>query len=158
MAVVTPVFLDTSVLLPGLIECGGEGAAAQQVLAALAEGRIRNAHTAWHCCLEFLAVATRLPAELRLRTADAVALLEAEVLARMQVHQLPEGSRKAFLRASAEGQVAGGRFYDAHIAEIARLSGARVVVTGNRRHFGALPSQGIRVVTAGEYAAELAAR
>jgi AbrB family looped-hinge helix DNA binding protein len=29
----------------------------------------------------------------------------------------------------------GGRLYDAHIAEVARAAGARVIVTDNRRHF-----------------------
>jgi len=42
--------------------------------------------------------------------------------------------------------------HDAHIAEIARLSGAKVVVTDNRRHFLALARHGIRVLGAEEFA------
>jgi predicted nucleic acid-binding protein len=39
------------------------------------------------------------------------------------------------LRAASRDVIAGGRIYDAHIAEIARAAGAAVVVTDNRRHF-----------------------
>jgi hypothetical protein len=49
----------------------------------------------------------------------------------------------------------GGRIYDAHIAEIARLGGARTVITGNTRHFKGLAAQGITVLTA---AAEVVSR
>ncbi len=50
------------------------------------------------------------------------------------------------------GRVVGGRVYDAHIAEIARLSGVKVVVTDNRRHFLSLARHGIRVLGAEEFA------
>ena len=50
--------------------------------------------------------------------------------------------------------MAGGRVYDAHIAEAARLAGAEVVVTENRRHFVPLMRYGIRVLTAAEFADE----
>jgi hypothetical protein len=56
------------------------------------------------------------------------------------------------LRELAQDRVVGGRVYDAHIAEIARLSGARAVVTDNRRHFAGLARHGIRVLGAEEFA------
>ena len=55
------VFLDTSVLLAGLIDFGPQSAPAQLLLHAVAEKRVTAAATAWHCCLEFFSVATRLP-------------------------------------------------------------------------------------------------
>jgi hypothetical protein len=55
------VFLDTSLLLAGLVEFGPQSAPAQQVLHAVAERTVTKAGTAWHCCLEFFSVATRLP-------------------------------------------------------------------------------------------------
>jgi hypothetical protein len=45
--------------------------------------------TAWHCCLGFFSVATRLPPEFRLRSADAIRLLEEEVFGRLTIHDLP---------------------------------------------------------------------
>lgn len=42
--------------------------------------------------------------------------------------------------------------YDAHIAEIARISKAKAVVTDNRRHFLSLARHGIRVLAAEEFA------
>jgi predicted nucleic acid-binding protein len=155
MALVTPVFFDTSILLGGSIELGAEAAPAHALLDAVAAGEIRTPHTAWHCCLEFFAVGTRLPAPLRLWPADAIRLLQSEIFPRFRVHQLPANAYLEFLREAERERVAGGRIYDAHIAQIARQAGARTVLTDNRRHFTVLLRDGIRVLTAAEGAAEL---
>jgi predicted nucleic acid-binding protein len=144
------VFLDTSVLLAGLIDFGPQSAPAQQVLQAVAVGTIA-AGTAWHCCLEVYSVATRLPPEFRVSPADAVRLLEEEVFARMAIHDLPAGDRSPFLSSLVQEGIAGGRIYDAHIADVARAAGARVIVTDNRRHFLAALRHGIRVETPAEF-------
>lgn len=147
-AVLKGAFLDTSVLLTGLIDFGARSAGSQRLFEAIAAGRLGRPRTAWHCCLEFYSVATRLPQEFRLKAGDAVALLEAEVLARFDLADLPGNQRRAFLIASSREAVGGGRVYDAHIAAVARASGARVVVTDNPRGFVALERQGIRVFDA----------
>jgi hypothetical protein len=49
--------------------------------------------------------------------------------------------------------IAGGRIYDAHIAEVARTAGARSIVTDNRRHFLAALRHGLRVETPAEFMA-----
>jgi predicted nucleic acid-binding protein len=144
-------FLDTSVLVAGLIDFGPQSAPAQSVMHAVAEQTIGRAATAWHCCLEFYSVATRLPPEYRLAPADAVRLLDEEILGRLTVHDLPSGARRDFLRAAADDATAGGRVYDAHIAEVARRGGASVVVTDNRRHFMAALRHGLRVETPAEF-------
>lgn len=148
-------FLDTSVLLGGLIDLGPTVKAAQDVMTAVADGRARRPLTAWHCCLEFYAVATRLPEEYRLAPKDALRLLEQEVLERFQVAELPPGSRLAMLQTAMQERVAGGRIYDAHIAEVACQAGAKVVVTENLRHFSGLVRQGLRVLDSAAFAAEL---
>ncbi len=144
------VFFDTSVLLAGLIETGPPGEAAQTVMGAVASGKLREPMTAWHCCLEFYSVATRLPPDLRLAPADALRLMEEEILVRFTVHQLPARDRLPLLRAVAQERLAGGRIYDVHIAEVARSARAEVVVTENRRHFVSLLRYGIGVVTSRE--------
>jgi predicted nucleic acid-binding protein len=149
------VFLDTSVLLAGLVDFGPQSAPAQSLLHAVAEQRVTAPATAWHCCLEFFSVATRLPPEFRLSAADAVTLLQAEVFARIAVHELPAGDRAPLLQAAAHDRVAGGRIYDAHIAEVARAAGANVVVTDNRRHFLSALRHGLRVETPAEFLAGL---
>ena len=151
-------FLDTSVLLAGLIDFGPQSAPAQAVMHAVAERRLPGVATAWHCCLEFFSVATRLPPEFRLSSADAVQLLEMEVFGRMAVHDLPPGERLAMQKGAAADGTAGGRIYDTHIAEIARVAGASVVVTDNRRHFMASLRHGIRVETPAEFVAGLKGR
>jgi len=152
------VFLDTSVLLAGLIELGPQSVPAHLVMHAVAEGRIAPASTAWHCCLEFYSVSTRLPAEFRLQPADALRLVEEEIAGRMTVHDLPASERVPLLRAAAADRVAGGRIYDAHIAEVARAARADVIVTDNRRHFVAALRHGIRVETPQEFVAALKKR
>jgi len=149
------VFFDTSVLLAGLVDFGPQSAPAQTLLHAVAEGRVDKPATAWHCCLEFFSVATRLPAEYRLSPSDAIALLDEEVFARMTVHDLPASDRVGMLRAAAHDAIVGGRIYDAHIAEVARATGAVVVVTDNRRHFLSALRYGLRVETPAEFAASL---
>jgi predicted nucleic acid-binding protein len=145
-------------LLGGLIEFGPRVAGAQAVLRAVSEGPARRTLTAWHCCLEFYAVATRLPEEFRLSPADAGHLLEEELLGRLRVVDLPPGARLELVRDAVRERVAGGRFYDAHIAETARRAGARLVVTDNVRHFSALRAHGIRVLDSAACAAELGGR
>lgn len=155
MALVGRPFFDTSVLLAGLIDLGAMARPAQRVLDAIADGRLSRPHTAWHCCLEFYAVSTRLPEEFRLTPADCWRLMEAEILARFEIHQLPRKAGKTFFRAAVADSVTGGRIYDAHIAEIARLAGAGIVVTDNRRHFTQLLRHGVRVLSTEEFAAGL---
>jgi predicted nucleic acid-binding protein len=147
------VFLDTSVLVAGLIDFGPQSAPAHSLLHAVAEKTVTPAATAWHCCLEFFSVTTRLPPEFRLAPPDALRLLEEEIFARMAVHDLPAADRAALLRAAAQDGIAGGRIYDAHIAEVARAAQADVIVTDNRRHFLAALRHGIRVETPSEFVA-----
>jgi predicted nucleic acid-binding protein len=155
MALVMPVFFDTSFLLAALIDFGPQSIPAQRVMDAIADKKIKSAATAWHCCLEFYAVSTRLPPEFRLSPEDARQLIEEEILARFEVHQLQDSDWRAFFHSAGSERIAGGRIYDSHIAEIARRSGARQVVTENTRHFGSLMQYGIHVMTGREFAGEL---
>lgn len=155
MAVTRLAFLDTSVLIGGLIELGDASEAAGRILDAVADGSVARPLTAWHCCLEFYSVATRLPAGLRLDPEQARELLDREILRRFTICDLPADARLALLSSAARDRVAGGRIYDAHIAEVARLAGARTVVTDNRRHFVGLLRHGLHVLTAAEFVTEL---
>jgi predicted nucleic acid-binding protein len=147
------VFLDTSVLVGGLIDFGPQSAPAQRLLHGVAGQKTMSFGTAWHCCLEWFSLSTRLPPEFRLSAADAVRLIEEEVFARLVVLDLPGSDRLPLLKAAARDGIVGGRIYDAHIAEVARAAGARVVVTDNRRHFLAALRHGLRVETPAEFLA-----
>ena len=149
------VFLDTSVILAGLIDFGPQSAPAQSLMHGVAEQRIQTPATAWHCCLEFFSVATRLPPEFRVTPSDACVLLQEEVFSRFAVHDLPASNRLPMLQAAARDLVAGGRIYDTHIAETARAAGATVIVTDNRRHFLSVLRYGIRVETPVEFMAAM---
>ena len=145
------VFLDTSVLLQGIIDVGPQSGPAQAILHAVSEKTLTSPGTAWHCCLEFFSVATRLPPEYRLSPPDAARLLQEEVFRRMSVHDLPAGDREALLQLLAHDRIAGGSIYDVHIGEVARASGAKIIVTDNRKHFLSALRHGIRVETSEEF-------
>jgi predicted nucleic acid-binding protein len=151
VARLSAVFLDTSVLVAGTIDVGPSSGPAQRVLDAIATGRVREPLTAWHCCLEYFAVSTRLPEEFRLTPAVALKLLQSEILARFRVHQLPERRLESFLVEAVGAGAKGGRIYDSHIADVARHAGAKCVVTDNLRDFGALEHHGIRVVDSARF-------
>jgi predicted nucleic acid-binding protein len=155
--VAVSVFLDTSVLLAGLVDFGDQSRPAHLVLHAVEQKQFAAA-TAWHCCLEFYSVATRLPPEYRLTVDDACLLVQKEIFDRMEVRDLPGADRLAFLAAAARDRAVGGRIYDAHIADIARSAGARVIVTDNRKHFLSSLRHGIRVETPDEFLPSLKRR
>ncbi len=152
MAAVNDCFFDTSVLLGGIVDFGPEVAANQRIMAAIAAGTVPRPKTAWHCCLEFYAVATRLPVEFRLKAPEAAQLVEQEILGRFEVEDLPAGARLEFMRLAAGEDIAGGRLYDAHIAEVARRAGARTLVTDNLRHFAFVRHRGVEVLSPKDFA------
>jgi predicted nucleic acid-binding protein len=154
MALASSVFFDTSILVSAFIEMGETPSPSEAALDAITRQLVRRPLTAWHCVLEFYAVATRLPANLRLTPKLAGGIVREQVLARFEVCGLPPGARATFIESIVAERIAGGRVYDAHIAEAARLAGAEVVVTENRRHFVQLMRHGMRVLTAEEFAEE----
>ena len=155
MAGLKGAFFDTSILVAGIIDFGPSSQHAQLLMDAVADGRIERPLTAWHCCLEFYSVTTRLPEEYRLEPEIALRFLREEVFARFSVHDLPAEGREEFLISTVGEGTKGGRIYDAHIAEIARLAGARLVATENRRHFTSLLRHGVRVLVSAELAEEI---
>src|SRR5260221_1242582 len=75
-------------------------------MATVAEGRLKRPLTAWHSCLEFYAVATRLPEEFRLAPADAHRLLQAEIPRRFELAHLSRDRRLGLLRNAVENRAA----------------------------------------------------
>jgi predicted nucleic acid-binding protein len=149
------VFFDTSILIAGSIDFGSSSEHALLLMDAVADGRIERPMTAWHCCLEFYSVTTRLPEEYRLEPEVSLKLLREEIFPRFSIHDLPSDLRERFLVSAAGEGTVGGRIYDAHIAEIARQAGARLVATENRRHFTSLLRHGVRVLVSAELADEI---
>ncbi len=96
-----------------------------------------------HSLAEAYAVLTRLPAPNRLRSADAIALLEVNWRNAPVVHLTASETWRALHRAQRLG-VIGGRTYDLLIAECALKAGAQTIVTWNVRHFVvAMPDIGV---------------
>jgi predicted nucleic acid-binding protein len=93
-----------------------------------------------HALAETYAVLTRLPAPHRLAPADAWTLVETNFIQSATAVALTGSSYVAVLRHAASQSVAGGRTYDALIAECARRARARVILTFNPRHFDPPPT------------------
>jgi predicted nucleic acid-binding protein len=154
MAIASAVFFDTSILVSAFIEMGETPSPAEAALDAISDRQVGRPLTAWHCVLEFYSVATRLPGRVRMDPHLAGQIVRNQIIPRFEVCDLPSDARRPFIDSMVGERVAGGRVYDAHIAETARLAGAEMVVTDNRRHFVPLMRYGIRVLTAAEFAEE----
>lgn len=117
--------------------------------AAEIERRLR-AHerlaTAAHALAEAYAVMTRLPAPHRLSPANALALIEGNFGESARVTALNAAEYRSLLRGAAREGIAGGRTYDAVIAECAQKARADVLLTFNAAHFAHLEAAGVRVV------------
>ncbi|SRR6266508_353513 len=100
--------------------------------------------------VESYAVLTRLPAPFRLAPADAGALLETNFVRAGRVLALAAPAyRRLLRRAPAEG-IAGGRMYDAVIAECLLKARPATLLTFNARHFLAFSGRGLEIVVPGE--------
>ncbi len=88
-----------------------------------------------HSLAEAYAVLTRLPAPNRLRSEDAIALLEAN-WRETPVAQLTATEVWQALRRAQRRGVIGGQTYDMLIAACALKAGATTIITWDVRHFG----------------------
>lgn len=147
MTQAAPVFfLDTSCIVACV--CGWHvhhAPAVAEIEARLAAGE--KMMTAAHAVAESYAVLTRLPAPHRLSPEDALTLIERNFIDGAFALDA-SGYRTLLRRAGAEG-IAGGRTYDALIAECALQAKASALLTFNARHFNSLAGAGVRVVVPG---------
>lgn len=95
--------------------------------------------------VEAYAVLTRLPAPHRLSPGDAWALVDASFIEPATVVALTRIVYVRLLRRIAKQTIAGGRTYDAVIAECAHQARAEVLLTFNPRHFDP-PPKGVSVI------------
>ena len=105
MALASAVFFDTSILISAFIEMGETPSPSEAALDAITRQLVRRPLTAWHCVLEFYAVATRLPANVRLDPKLAGGIVRNQILERFEVcdcRQMPTGlsSRRSWESAS----------------------------------------------------------
>jgi len=143
---VKKVFLDTNVFVSGLLDVSADSAC-RSILEALEARRLRSCVTAWHCCLEFFSVTTRLPPEYRLSAESAIALLTEHVFDRVQVEGLPVEAAIPWLKRLGGSEVRGGLVYDAHLAHIAHRAGCAILVTSNLSHFRQVAPHGIEILS-----------
>jgi predicted nucleic acid-binding protein len=95
--------------------------------------------------VEAYAVLTRLPAPHRLSPSDALRLIDANFADPGRVVALDARGYVALLRRSGEA-LAGGRIYDAVIAQCAVKGRATALLTFNESDFAALAVPGLEIV------------
>lgn len=138
-------FVDTSCIIAAV--CGWHKH--QPEAAAEIERRLGNSErlaTAAHALAEAYAVLTRMPAPHRLAPSDAVALLEGNFMDGARVVALDAAAYRSLLKRAAKDGLAGGRTYDAIIAECAVRAQAAILLTFNAKHFQGLGPAHMRVV------------
>ena len=86
-----------------------------------------------------------LSAETRISPADAWAVLEANFVEPATIATLTDEAYPKLLRRLAKEAIAGGRTYDAVIAECAHHAGVETLLTFNRRHFEP-PPEGLKII------------
>ena len=145
------VFLDTNVFVSGLLDVSADSAC-RSILLGLEARRLRSCVTAWHCCLEFFSVTTRLPPEYRLSPEAAIALLTEHVFDRVQVEGLPVGDAVSWLKTLEGSDVRGGLVYDAHLGQIAHRAGCAILVTSNLSDFRQVAPHGIEILSPRQFA------
>ena len=99
--------------------------------------------------VEAYAVLTRLPPPHRLSATDALALLDANFLSAGRAVALTAVAYRALLRQAPSKRVAGGRTYDAVIAQCAVQARAAALLTFNAHHLLPLAIAGIEIVVPG---------
>lgn len=140
--------------MSGLLEVSADSAC-RAILEALASRRLRTGVTAWHCCLEFYSVTTRLPPDYRLSAEAAIALLTEHVFNRVEVVDLPVDDAVAWLKRQAASKIRGGLIYDAHLAQIALRSGCATLVTTNLAHIRQVAPHGIEILNPQQFLARM---
>ncbi len=140
--------------MSGLLEISADSAC-RAILEALAARRLRTGVTAWHCCLEFFSVTTRLPPDYRLSAEAAIALLTEHVFNRVEVVDLPTEDAVEWLKRQSASEIRGGLVYDAHLAQIAHRSGCAMLVTTNLAHFRQVAPHGIEILNPQQFLARM---
>ena len=113
------------------------------------ERRLHDAETllvAAPALVEAYSVLTRLPPPHRLSAADALTLLETNFMSPGKIVALDARSYRALLRRAPRNGIAGGRTYDAIIAECARRTRGTTLLTFNMSHFLPFAGMGLEIV------------
>lgn len=100
--------------------------------------------------VEAYAVLTRMPNPYRLASADAVRLLAANFTdGRTEIVVLDAPAYVGLLKQASNRGIAGGRMYDAIIAECALEAKVETLLTFNRRHLEPLAQPPLEIVVPG---------
>jgi predicted nucleic acid-binding protein len=128
------VYLDTNVLVAAVLPDHLHHAAAKATLRKIRGGKMTGCLAA-HGLAELYAVLTRLPLTPPVYPAEALRILERDVLPWLDLTTLTGEEYLKTLRSCAAAGWAGGRIYDALHVAAARKASCRRIYTFNVGHF-----------------------
>ncbi len=128
------LFLDTSVLLAGMVEHHPQHPQAFAALRSIAD-RSHQGYIATHSLAEVYAVLTRLPVKPAIHSSEAVLMIQKNVIEHCQAVELKTEDYEAVLSVAAERGWRGGSIYDALILQCARKIHAERIHTFNLGDF-----------------------
>lgn len=138
------VLLDTSVIVPALVDQLPNHAVCFSTFVALTNGEERPVCSA-HAIAETYSVLTALPVRRRIHPTDAARIIEQSLLPRFHVVELTtDDYRDAFKRVASAG-LRSGIVYDALHLAAARKAECSRIYTYNLEHFRAISTDGIEV-------------
>jgi predicted nucleic acid-binding protein len=131
------VFLDTNVLVAGSLREHSQHALAQAVMESIQTGKTKG-YTSGHAFLETYSILTRLPTLPRIPAAQALALVQENILKHFTMVVLTASEYSSLVtRLGGEG-IGGGQVYDALHLACARKAGVDRIYTFDVRHFQAI--------------------
>ena len=128
------VFCDTSVLVAGCVRCHPHFNRAHPILASVAK-RSDTFFCAAHSLAEMYAVLTRMPSQPRIHPADAMKMVQYNILAHFTIVSLDANAYQQILSRCAEEGLTGGVVYDALLLQCAASVTPDRIYTFNLRDF-----------------------
>ena len=128
------IFCDTSVLVAGCIRCHPHFNRAHPVLAAAVK-RSGSFYCAAHSIAEMYAVLTRMPSQPRIHPADALKMIQQNVIAHFKVVSLDADAYQKVVSQCVENGLTGGVVYDALILQCAKTVKPDRIYTFNVHDF-----------------------
>ncbi len=128
------VLLDTSVLVAAMVEAHPHHELGFRCLRRVVQGEV-NGMIAAHTLAELYAILTTLPVTPRISSADAVTLIQRNVLTYLEVVSLEAHEYMQVLEQLADKGLIGGVTYDAIILQAAKKANVDWVITFNVKDF-----------------------
>lgn len=134
------VFCDTSIFVAASVVEHGHHQRASSLLIEIAKNKKLKKYVSEHSLLEIYAVLTRIPISPRISSAQALQIIERNVLSSFEIISLEASEYHNILKEVARAGIIGGSIYDALILASAKKIKADQVYTFNLKELRKIDS------------------